>query len=82
MSSVKIQDEVILMNYEKGLLYGLDDIGSAIYGMIAEPTRVSELCDKLSVEYGAEPSVVQRDLLNLLDALSTHGLIVVTGENP
>ena len=81
MPAAKIGNEVLLMNDEKGLFYGLDDIGSAIFGMIAKPTRVSEVCDKLSVEFGAEPTVIQRDVLNLLDAMATHGLIVVTHES-
>jgi hypothetical protein len=81
LPAAEIHNEVLLMNYEKGLFYGLDDIGSAIFRMIATPTRVSELCDQLSAEYGAESTVVQRDVLNLLDAMATHGLIVVTHES-
>jgi Coenzyme PQQ synthesis protein D (PqqD) len=77
LPGAEIHNEVLLMNQEKGLFYVLDDIGSAIFRMIATPTCVSELCDRLSIEYGAEPAVVQRDVLNLLDAMSTHGLIAV-----
>jgi len=82
LPAAKIHNEVLLMNHDKGLFYGLDDIGSEIFGMIATPIRVSELCDKLSVEYEAEPTVVQRDVLNLLASMATNGLILVTHESP
>ena len=81
LPAARIRNEVLLMNHDKGLFYGLDDIGSEIFGMIATPIRVSELCDELTLEYGAEPMVVQRDVLDLLDAMATNGLIVVTHES-
>jgi hypothetical protein len=81
LPTARIGNEVLLMNHDKGLFYGLDDIGSEIFEMIATPIRVSELCDELSLEYGAEPTMVQRDVLKLLDAMATNGLIVVTHES-
>ena len=78
LPAARIRDEVLLMDLDKGLFYGLDDIGGEIFGKIATPIRVSELCDELSVEYGAEPAVVQRDVLKLLNAMATNGLIAVT----
>lgn len=77
----EIHSEVLLMNHEKGLFYGLDDIASTIFRMIATPTRVSELCETLRGEYDAESAVIQRDVLKLLDSMAEHGLIVVTQES-
>jgi hypothetical protein len=81
LPSARIGNEVLLMNHDKGLFYGLDDIASKIFEMIATPIRILDLCDELSLEYGAEPTVVQRDVLKLLGAMATNGLVVVTHES-
>lgn len=77
LPTTTINNEVLLTNVERGLLYGLDDIGSAIFAKIATPIRIAELCDQLSAEYRAEPAEVQRDVLNLLEDMAGHGLIEV-----
>ena len=73
----EIHNELIVMSHEKGLFYGLDDIATVIFKSLTVPARVSELCDKLSLEYDAQPEVVRRDVLNLLEAMAAHELIAV-----
>jgi hypothetical protein len=70
-----VDDEIVILSIERGSYYGLDDIGSEIWQRLATPVRVDTLCDALTVKYDAERSIIERDVLTLLEKLITEGLV-------
>lgn len=73
----EIDGQVVLLSIEAGNYYGLDDIGSEIWGVLKTETTVAVLCEALSARYGAPADVVARDVVAFLSHLAKHGLIYV-----
>jgi hypothetical protein len=56
---------------------GLDEIGRFIWDLLAEPSRVDELCIRLSRHFEATPDQIATDVLPFIEELESEGLIKV-----
>ena len=68
-------DEIVMMNVEKGMYYGMDDIESHIWELMERPLSVSQLCDTLMERYDVTREVCQEDVLGFLHQLHEEGLV-------
>ena len=75
--SAAVGEEVVLMNLDRGRCYGLGPVGTDLWNKMSEPVLVSEILHKLSLEYTAEPGVLERDVLEVLEQYVAEGLIDV-----
>ena len=75
--SAPMDDEVVILSVERGSYFGLDEIGSEIWHRLETPVRVEALCDALVAKYDADRSIIERDVLALLERLVAEGLITV-----
>ena len=73
-----VDQEIVILSVERGSYYGLDDIGSEIWQQLANPVRVDALCATLAAKYDADRSIIERDVLGLLEKLVAEGLVSVT----
>ena len=73
----ELDGEMVLMSISNGEYYRLDDVGSRIWALIAEPCRVDALCDKLSEEYQIDRATCEGEVLAFLHDLQTGALIAV-----
>jgi len=71
----KMDGETIMMSIAGGSYYGMDNIGSRIWELIAEPIRVSDLCDRLMEEFDVEIDQCLADVIAFLNALGENKLI-------
>lgn len=71
-----VDGEVVALNIEKGVCYGLDAIGSAVWDLLAEPRTLSELCAALTARYRVDAETCRRDVAALLSDLGDEGLAV------
>lgn len=81
--SADLADEVVILDLESGVYYGLDAVGTRIWSLIQEPRFVNDIRDALLEEYEVDPDCCEHDLLALLNDLADHGLVEVnhaTGE--
>jgi hypothetical protein len=76
--SAAVGEEVVLMNLDRGRCYGLGPVGTDLWSKMSQPIRVSTLLEQLSQEYSAEPEVLERDVLEVLEQYATEGLIEVS----
>src|SRR5258708_2461366 len=71
----EIDCEVVILTIENGTCYGLNRIGSRIWGILAAaPIRVGDICEKLLIEYRVEPSICEQQVIDLLERLRAEGL--------
>ena len=75
--SADLSDEVVMLDLESGVYYGLDAVGARIWSLIQEPRAVGDIRDTLLEEYQVEPNRCERELLTLLRELAAEGLIEV-----
>jgi len=76
----QVDGELVALNIESGTCYALNTVGSRIWGLLGEPSRIGDLCAKLLSEYRVEPDVCQRDVLGLLEELRAEGLVATVEE--
>lgn len=75
--ATEVDREVVLMNVGRGRCYGLGETGSSVWRRLGSPIRVEDLCRELLLEYQADPSVLERDVLALLEHMQEEGLVKV-----
>ncbi|GAB2768506.1 hypothetical protein GCM10027275_08880 [Rhabdobacter roseus] len=71
-----VAGEVVILNHEKGVYYGLDEVGAAVWDALeAEPQTVAELCNLIMQEYEVDTDTCQQDIEALLQDLLKEGLL-------
>jgi hypothetical protein len=71
----EIDDEILTLNVDRGICYGLNRVGSSIWKLLAEPIRVRDLCTTLLGTYRVDPDDCEQQVLELLEELCSEGLI-------
>lgn len=72
-----VDDELIGLSINQGVCYGLNAIGTQIWGLIATPRSVDSLCAELLSEFDVEAAECREQVVDLLEALRTEGLVTV-----
>ena len=73
--SCGLSGETVILHLKDGIYYGLNEVGTHIWGLLRAPCTVQELLDSILSEYDVDPEQCKMDLLVLLDQLSVKGLI-------
>ena len=72
--------ETVMMSVERGEYYGINPIGSRIWGLLESPKKVSELGDVLQPDYDVTPEQCARDVLLFLNQMLEKGIIKIVNE--
>lgn len=67
--------EVVVMSVEHSEYHGLDSVASDVWRRIASPIVVADLCEALTRNYLGERSRIEREVIELLEKLSTQNLL-------
>ncbi len=78
--SADLSGEAAILNLKTSTYYGLNTVGASIWKLIQQPKTVSQIRNALIEEYDVEPGRCERDILELLQQLSEHGLIEIIDE--
>ncbi|WP_338293662.1 lasso peptide biosynthesis PqqD family chaperone [Planctobacterium marinum] len=73
----ELDNEVVMMSIEQGEYYGLGRIGSAIWRLIAEPTKVEDVVSHLTGVYNVSFNQCQEETLAFIQHLNDKGLILI-----
>lgn len=84
-NSVLVQQlggESVLLNLDNDRYYGLDDVGTRMWDLLAEHRDTSTVVRLLLDEYAGEvdQATVERDLSELIEKLANAGLIRMNEE--
>jgi Coenzyme PQQ synthesis protein D (PqqD) len=75
--SCQVDAETVLLHVDKGLYFGLNEVGTLIWQQVQQPRKVQEIRDAILREYEVSPEECERDLFKLLGELLEKGLIEV-----
>jgi hypothetical protein len=78
--SADLSGEAAILNLKSGVYFGLNAVGASIWKLIEEPRNVKEIRDTLVKEYDVDPDQCEKDILALLEELSSKDLIEVANE--
>jgi len=69
--------EVVVLNIQHGIYYGVDDVGVTIWQLLDQPRTPEAIRDAVLAKYDVDPEECERDLLRFLEQLLNAGLIEV-----
>jgi hypothetical protein len=72
-----VDDETVMMSLERDNYYGLDAIGSRVWGLLTEPRTLPEICETLMSEYDVDAATCRRDVTDFLRQLAEQGLVKI-----
>jgi hypothetical protein len=74
-----VNGEIVALHVERGQCYGLNEVASEIWRMLAGPTSVDDICRKLCAEYEVDSSTCQAEVEDLVKNLREEGLVKELG---
>lgn len=72
-----VDGDLAIFNLRGDNYIGLDQAGRRVWELLAEATRVGDLCGKAALEFEGDPETIAKDILVFLDDLLTEGLLHV-----
>ncbi|MPR32606.1 PqqD family protein [Salmonirosea aquatica] len=75
--SSNMADEVVILNHDKGMYYGLSEVGALVWSALESgPKSFDELCELVMNEYEVDRVNCEEDIAALLDELLREKLVV------
>jgi len=75
--SCEVNGETVILHFDSGNYFGLNDVGTLVWKMVQQPRSVRDLREALLREYEVDADRCQSDLDILLEELQKHGLVEV-----
>lgn len=75
-------DDIVALNVEDGQCYGMEKVTAEVWRLLAEPTNIERLCDRLVELYEVEPAVCRADVERLIAQLRREGLVESVNSAP
>jgi hypothetical protein len=76
----ELSGEGVILNLSTGIYFGLDEVGTRMWQLIAEHGEKDRIVDVLLKEYAVERSQLAADLDQLLRTLADKGLVRTDAE--
>ena len=73
--SATVDDELVLLDTDRGIYFGLGSAGRHIWELLAEPRTVDEICQVVREEFEVDPDQCRADVLVFLGELAGACLI-------
>lgn len=70
-----VGDQLIILELTSGTYFGLDAVGTRIWQLLREGKSPAELCEIVVDEYDVSREELERDIIKLLEELSTRELV-------
>lgn len=75
--SADLAGETVILSMRDGNYYGLDGVGTRVWGMLREPRTFGDLVDAIVAEFEVDAVTAARDLTTLFADLERRGLVTV-----
>jgi hypothetical protein len=75
-------EELVILDLASGTYFGLDPVGARVWELMTEGLTLSEICDRMQMEYEVARADLEHDVLHLAAELQDQHLIRMFGELP
>lgn len=75
----ELEGESVLLDVDRGQYFGLDEVGTRMWALLAGSASVESAYQTLLSEYDVEPERLRSDLADLVRKLLDAGLMRVAG---
>jgi hypothetical protein len=76
-----LDGEAIILNLASGMYFGLDEVGTRAWMLLAESSSIRRVVEVMKDEYDVDAAVLERDVLELVSQLTDKGLVTLIAEN-
>lgn len=76
----RVEDEVVMMNIERGNYYGLNSSASRIWQLLEQDTCIAAICEQLQQDYDVDAGVCEREVQRFIAQMIDEKLVVVKGD--
>jgi hypothetical protein len=77
--SSEIGGEVVILDLEAGVYFGLNEVGARIWSLLKDPVGVEDVCMVIVEDYDVTADRCREAVLALFQDLADRGLIEVVG---
>ena len=70
-----VGSEMVLLDYGRGIYYGLNGVGARVWQLLAGGATVDEVIDRLTDEYDVARATLETDVAALLRDLEAKELV-------
>lgn len=76
--SCELIDEIVILNQESGVYYGLNQVGAFIWNLLKVSRTVDEMRDLVINEFEVSSDLARQDVLELLRKMADKGLVDIS----
>lgn len=73
----QLEDQTVMYDLLSGRYFGLDDVGTRMWQLLAEHEQVATVYEELLRTYQVDAAILRRDLAGFIDRLAGAGLVRV-----
>jgi Coenzyme PQQ synthesis protein D (PqqD) len=77
--ATSLGEEVIVLNLESGVYYGLNPVAACVWSRLSRPCSLAQLVAAVKGEFETAGHDTEADVRRLLDTLGSHGLVTEVG---
>lgn len=70
----QVDEEVMILDMERNVYFGLDPMARAVWGMLVEESSVEEIITRLDARYGDRERIT-RDVVGFIEQVLAHQLM-------
>lgn len=74
----RLQEESVILNLDNERYFGLDDVGTRMLSVLTTSDSIEAAYKSLLDEYEVDGQMLRQDLLELIESLSTKGIVKVS----
>ena len=71
----QMDDGAVLLDLESGVYFGLDEVGTRVWTLLAAHKTTDAVCDAMLAEFDVDRSVLAEDVRRLVGELQQNGLL-------
>lgn len=76
----ELEGESVILDLDSESYFGLDTVGTRMWQLLTEGESIQHAYDVLLAEFDVDVETLRRDLEDLLDELTSKGLLEIHGE--
>ena len=69
-------DETVILHLVNGTYYGLDPVGTRIWGLLKDGVATPDICRRLAEQYDVDLPTIEADARKFLTDLEAQGILI------
>lgn len=71
-----VGEETVILHLVNGTYYGLDPVGTRIWGLLKDGVSAPDICRQLADEYDMDLATIEADARAFLSDLEAQGIVI------